>query len=117
MLLDFLEPGLRFSSHLSNPCSGSVPQLRMIFVFPCPFGGEQRFKLLTTLDFVAGYFRQERTSASLSDEFVDVGYHVNGKCHMRSSVQILGHTHSVTEIGLVGCGPIVSRPYVSLQGY
>ena len=67
MLLDFLKPGLRLSTHLAYPSCRSILQLGMIFVFPRSLGGAECVALLEALDFTAGYLGQERTSAPLAD--------------------------------------------------
>ena len=77
MLLDLLKPFLGFSAHLPHPGSRSILQFGMIFILPCALGGTQRITLLAALDFVAGYLGEERTAASLTDQLVDVGHHVN----------------------------------------
>ena len=96
MLLDLLRPLLRFRTHLAHPSDGSILRFRMVFIFPSSVGGPQRIALLTTLNFVAGDLNEERTAAPFPNELVDVGNEVNWQDYMRSSAQILRHTHSVT---------------------
>ena len=64
MLLDFLKPGLRLSTHLAYPSCRSILQLGMIFVFPRSLGGAECVELLDALDFTAGYLGQERMGRS-----------------------------------------------------
>lgn len=96
MSLDFLKPSLGLRAHLVHPCCRSVLQLGMLFVFPRSLGGAECVTLLAALDFVAGYFGQERTPATLANKFVDGSNHIHRKDDVRSSAQTLLHTHSVT---------------------
>ncbi len=77
MLLDLLKPFLRFGAHAPHPFSRSILEFGMVFVLPCSICSAQRISLLSTLDFVASYFGQERTATALADQFVDISHHIN----------------------------------------
>ena len=51
----------------------------MIFGLPCPGDLLHNFALVAKPDFALGQLGQERTPAPLSNEFVDVGDHLDRK--------------------------------------
>lgn len=96
MFFDRLKSLLGLRAHLAHPSGRSVLQFGMIFILPCSLGGTQRIALLATLNFVADNLGDKRTAASLTDQLVDIGHHVDRQDDMRSSGQTLLHTISVT---------------------
>ena len=68
----------------------------MIFGFPCSGSFLQDVALAAKLNFALSQLGEKRTPASLADEFVDIGNHVNRQNDVGSPAQTFPHTYSVT---------------------
>ena len=70
---------------LLYPRGGSPIQLRMVFGLPGSRGFLQDLALVAELDLALGQLGQERTTAALADESIDVGNQVDRQDYVRSS--------------------------------
>ena len=68
----------------------------MVFRLPRSGGLPQDLPLVTKLDLALCQFSQKRAAATLADQFVDIGNHVDGEDNVCSTIHSLGHTPSVT---------------------
>ena len=68
----------------------------MILIPPGSRGVAKGFALAADHDFAAGDFGEERASAALADQFVDIRDQIDGQDDVGSAMECLGHTPSVT---------------------
>jgi hypothetical protein len=68
----FPEAALGVPAHLANPSHRTMFQFGMVFVFPRPGGGFERFDLPPAHELLLGSFCQETAALSRADQAVDV---------------------------------------------
>ncbi len=90
--LNLLKPSFGLCAYRADPRFRAVFQFRMILVLPGARSFPKRRALPSALDLLASDLRQKRTPPPFTDQFVNVGNHVQGENDMR----FLRHTPSVT---------------------
>jgi hypothetical protein len=83
-------------AELPHPFGRPVCQFRMVLILPSPGSVAKSLALATNHDLATGHFGEKRTSASLADQFVDIGNQIDREDDVCSAMQYLRHTPSVT---------------------